>query len=235
MYAALVVLHVIVGLGLIGLILLQQGKGADAGVAFGSGASATVFGARGAASFLTKATVALVVLFFTNSFALNYMGTRVAGQKDIVKELEQPSTDVIESEIKETNDTDDVIKPPSLQDTAPEEIKPAPNSDTPELPAAEQKEDAAPSDDTPAVKGEAAPADITPADTPADSSLAKPNEAETKAEKVESAAPVTKTEKADPPAAESVEKEIKKAAESATVKPEPTKPAAKEKQPEKVK
>ena len=64
MQALFLVLHVLVGIGLITLILLQHGKGADAGAAFGSGASATVFGARGSATFLTKATAVLALLFF---------------------------------------------------------------------------------------------------------------------------------------------------------------------------
>ena len=69
----LLVVHVIVTVLIIGVVLLQHGKGADAGAAFGSGASATVFGSRGSASFLTRATAALATLFFITSLSLAYL------------------------------------------------------------------------------------------------------------------------------------------------------------------
>ena len=61
-------------IGIVGLVLLQRGKGADAGAGFGAGASGTVFGARGSASFLTRATAVLATLFFITSLALAYFG-----------------------------------------------------------------------------------------------------------------------------------------------------------------
>jgi preprotein translocase subunit SecG len=73
MYTILVVVHVLVSVGLIGLVLIQHGKGADAGAAFGSGASGTVFGSRGSANFLTRATAWLAVAFFGLSLALAYI------------------------------------------------------------------------------------------------------------------------------------------------------------------
>ena len=66
----LVIIHLFLAIGLIGLILIQHGKGADAGAAFGSGASATVFGASGSANFLSRATGILALLFFVTSLAL---------------------------------------------------------------------------------------------------------------------------------------------------------------------
>lgn len=74
MYTFVVVVQVIAALAVIGLVLLQQGKGADAGAAFGSGASGTVFGARGSANFLTRATAACATVFFISSLSLTYMG-----------------------------------------------------------------------------------------------------------------------------------------------------------------
>ena len=65
MYTILVVVQVLVAIALIALVLLQQGKGADAGAAFGSGSSGTVFGARGAANFLSTATAWLAAAFFS--------------------------------------------------------------------------------------------------------------------------------------------------------------------------
>src|SRR5256885_13047421 len=73
MHTVLVVVQVFVAIGVIGLILLQQGKGADAGAAFGSGASGTVFGARGAANFLSRATAVLATIFFLSSLTLAYL------------------------------------------------------------------------------------------------------------------------------------------------------------------
>ena len=72
-FTVLLAVHILLALLLIGVILLQQGKGATAGAAFGSGASSTVFGARGSASFLTRLTAILAVLFFSNSLLLAYL------------------------------------------------------------------------------------------------------------------------------------------------------------------
>jgi preprotein translocase subunit SecG len=76
------VVHVVTALGIIGLVLLQHGKGADVGAAFGSGASGSLFGATGSANFLSRATAVLAVVFFLTSLGLAYLAThkpRVAG------------------------------------------------------------------------------------------------------------------------------------------------------------
>ncbi|MEW6354091.1 MAG: preprotein translocase subunit SecG [Pseudomonadota bacterium] len=73
MITALLVIDILVCLALVGLILIQHGKGADVGAAFGSGASQTVFGSQGSASFLTRSTAVLAVLFFVISLALAYL------------------------------------------------------------------------------------------------------------------------------------------------------------------
>jgi len=70
MQTIMLILHVLLALTIIGLVLLQQGKGADAGAAFGSGASGTVFGARGSGSFLTRMTTMFATLFFVTSIGL---------------------------------------------------------------------------------------------------------------------------------------------------------------------
>jgi len=70
------VLHVVVALGIIGLVLLQHGKGADMGSGFGGGASGSLFGATGSANFLSRATAVLAAIFFTLSLALAYVATR---------------------------------------------------------------------------------------------------------------------------------------------------------------
>lgn len=76
MYQIIVVLHVLVAMALIGLVLIQHGKGADIGAAFGSGASGTVFGSQGVGSFLFKFTSGLAIAFFVTSLSLSSMMAR---------------------------------------------------------------------------------------------------------------------------------------------------------------
>ena len=76
MRIVLTVIQVIASAGIIALVLLQRGKGADAGAGFGAGASGTVFGARGATTALSRATAIFAAIFMLNSLALAYMGTR---------------------------------------------------------------------------------------------------------------------------------------------------------------
>ena len=71
-----VVFHVLLALGIVGLVLLQRGRGADAGAGFGAGASGTVFGARGSASFLSRMTAVLATLLFLTSLGLSYLFSR---------------------------------------------------------------------------------------------------------------------------------------------------------------
>jgi preprotein translocase subunit SecG len=72
----LIVLHILTALVIIGLVLLQHGKGADMGSGFGGGASGSLFGATGSANFLSRATAVLAAIFFTLSLALAYVATR---------------------------------------------------------------------------------------------------------------------------------------------------------------
>ena len=81
------VIDVISAVGLIGLILLQQGKGADIGAAFGSGASQTLFGARGSATFLSRVTAALATIFFITSLSLTIIDAREARTKSVTQEV----------------------------------------------------------------------------------------------------------------------------------------------------
>ncbi|GIX22306.1 MAG: hypothetical protein KatS3mg121_1089 [Gammaproteobacteria bacterium] len=89
MHVFLLAIHVLLALALIGLVLIQHGRGADAGAAFGSGASATVFGARGSASFLTKLTTGLAFAFFANSLALAYLSAHQSEQPSLVERAYQ--------------------------------------------------------------------------------------------------------------------------------------------------
>jgi preprotein translocase subunit SecG len=70
-----IVLHVLIALVIIGLVLLQHGKGADMGSGFGGGASGSLFGATGSANFLSRATAVLATLFFLTSLGLAYLAT----------------------------------------------------------------------------------------------------------------------------------------------------------------
>lgn len=88
MQTILVALQLLLGLGLIGLILIQHGKGADMGAAFGSGASATVFGSRGSGSFLSRTTALLATLFFLTSMALGYFAMQTSEQKSLMEGYE---------------------------------------------------------------------------------------------------------------------------------------------------
>jgi preprotein translocase subunit SecG len=93
MQTLLLVIHVLIALALIGLVLIQHGKGADMGAAFGSGASTTVFGARGAGSFLTRTTAVLAALFFATSLGLAFLATRMsqAPSGSVVDSLQTPA------------------------------------------------------------------------------------------------------------------------------------------------
>ncbi len=73
LYNVLLIIQILVALGIIGLVLIQHGKGADAGAAFGGGASGTVFGSKGSGSFLTRLTGILAAVFFANSLMLAWL------------------------------------------------------------------------------------------------------------------------------------------------------------------
>ena len=85
----IVFLHGLLCFAIVALVLLQRGKGADAGAGFGSGASGTVFGARGSATFFSKLTAVLATLFFLTSMSLAWFATRPRDdvQKSIVDSL----------------------------------------------------------------------------------------------------------------------------------------------------
>ncbi|MDD5298195.1 MAG: preprotein translocase subunit SecG [Rhodocyclaceae bacterium] len=88
--------HVLVGLSVIGLVLLQHGKGADMGAAFGSGASGSLFGSTGSANFLSRTTAGLATVFFITSLTLTYMASSKPKAAGSVMEAvkEQPAAPV---------------------------------------------------------------------------------------------------------------------------------------------
>ena len=80
------IIHTLIALGIIGLVLLQRGKGAEAGAAFGAGASGTVFGARGSGSFFSRATAILATAFFATSLTLAFLSSQRSGGPDSLLE-----------------------------------------------------------------------------------------------------------------------------------------------------
>ncbi|MDD5330932.1 MAG: preprotein translocase subunit SecG [Sulfuricella sp.] len=87
------VVHILAALGVIGLVLMQHGKGADMGAAFGSGASGSLFGSSGSANFLSRATAIFAAVFFLTSLGLTYFSshkTRPVGVMESQKNLVQP-------------------------------------------------------------------------------------------------------------------------------------------------
>ncbi|WP_440053155.1 preprotein translocase subunit SecG [Pseudoalteromonas sp. T1lg65] len=91
MYEILLVVYSVVALALIGMVLIQQGKGADMGSSFGAGASATVFGSSGAGNFMTKTTTILASVFFVLSIVLGNLTSGQIKQSDKWENLEAPA------------------------------------------------------------------------------------------------------------------------------------------------
>ena len=91
--------HILVGLSVIGLVLLQHGKGADMGAAFGSGASGSLFGASGSANFMSRTTAVFAAIFFATSLTLSYLASnrpQASGSvMDTVKTVPAPATPAV--------------------------------------------------------------------------------------------------------------------------------------------
>ena len=147
-HTILLVLQVVVAVGLIGIILIQHGKGADAGAAFGSGASSTVFGSQGSGNFLTKTTAVLAFVFLANSLTLAYISTKRIRTEDslminvetAVEETTEAANDM-EMEVPMADDLADMMaddEMPSIPQS-PDEIPAAPeDSDIPTIPTEQQ-------------------------------------------------------------------------------------------------
>lgn len=90
MREVILVIDILAALGIIGLVLLQQGKGADMGAAFGSGASQSLFGARGSANFLTRATAVLATVFFLANMTLAWMASKQTTPPSVTTVIEEP-------------------------------------------------------------------------------------------------------------------------------------------------
>jgi preprotein translocase subunit SecG len=84
METAVLVIHVLVAIAIVGLVLLQHGKGADVGAAFGGGASGSVFGSTGSANFLSRTTAILALVFFLTSMGLTYLSHRKPDNRGVM-------------------------------------------------------------------------------------------------------------------------------------------------------
>ena len=95
MYSLVLAINVLSGLGVIGLVLMQHGKGADMGAAFGSGSSGSLFGATGSSNFLSKATGALAAVFFITCLGLNYLAGSQPHSSSVVDSIKlEPKSEV---------------------------------------------------------------------------------------------------------------------------------------------
>ncbi|TDU32813.1 protein translocase subunit secG [Panacagrimonas perspica] len=130
MHTVLVVVQVLVAVALIGLVLIQHGKGADAGAAFGSGASGTVFGARGAANFLTRTTAWLAAAFFASSLGLAYLVNDRTGRTSgsVTDQIETPAPGPVTEEPRL------IIPAPAEAPAAVAPQAPAPAEEAPKVP-----------------------------------------------------------------------------------------------------
>jgi preprotein translocase subunit SecG len=122
----LLIIHTLIALSIIGLVLIQRGKGADAGAAFGAGASGTVFGARGSSSFFSRATAVLAAAFFATSLTLAYLSSqRTSGPESLLEnapavETEQalpaapPADEQLPAALPELEDAEPAAEDPGL-------------------------------------------------------------------------------------------------------------------------
>jgi preprotein translocase subunit SecG len=131
------IVHTLIALGIIALVLLQRGKGADAGAAFGAGASGTVFGARGSGSFFSRATAVLATAFFASSLTLAYLSSQRGGEQESLlegapaveaEEIAPAEVDVPDEDMPVLDPVEDVVEAvegetdmPALEDEAPAE------------------------------------------------------------------------------------------------------------------
>ncbi len=109
--------HTFIAVMIIVLVLLQRGKGADAGAAFGAGASGTVFGARGSTSFFSRMTAILAVAFFASSLTLAYLSSQTSGMPDSLIE-DAPAAEQAEAPVMDASPEDEMPALPSLDTEA---------------------------------------------------------------------------------------------------------------------
>jgi len=143
LYNVLLILQILVALSIIGLVLIQHGKGADAGAAFGGGAAGTVFGSKGSGNFLSRATAVLAAVFFANSLLLAWITAH-------------PDSGAGNSVVP-VSVTDSVVKDESATEAV---MVPSVPSDVPQSVGATSKEEAVISDGVPSEGTTDKPSDV---------------------------------------------------------------------------
>ena len=129
LYQSLIIAYLIVSICLIGLVLIQQGKGADMGASFGAGSSATIFGSSGSGNFLTKATTWLAIAFFVISLVLGNLTANKIKSTDEWNNLNTPVEQTIPSDSSIPTDS---LDPKSIENTdVPASTEKANDSDVP--------------------------------------------------------------------------------------------------------
>jgi len=91
MSLAVLIVHVLAAAGIIGLVLMQHGKGADMGAAFGSGSAGSLFGASGSANFLSRSTAVFAVIFFLTSMGLSYLSFEKSSSVGVMSTHQEPA------------------------------------------------------------------------------------------------------------------------------------------------
>ena len=119
METLILVLHVAAALCVIGLVLLQHGKGADMGAAFGSGSAGSLFGSSGSANFLSRTTAVIAAVFFLTSLGLTYVASHKARPEGVMSTHEEAPVDPAKA-----------IPAPSSTVPAPSSTVPAPNGES---------------------------------------------------------------------------------------------------------
>jgi preprotein translocase subunit SecG len=107
----ILVFHVLLALGLIALVLIQHGRGADMGAAFGAGASGSVFGSRGAGTFMSRVTGILAALFFLTSLGLAYLSTTAVQSRSVSERIAEPAPAQEEVTVEPEMPSDDEVPP----------------------------------------------------------------------------------------------------------------------------
>ena len=124
MQQILLIVQILIAVGLVAMVLLQQGRGADAGASFGGGSSGSLFGSRGPASFLSKLTAGLAALFFANSLALAYISSHSIERRSVVERVQSES--MSEDSGLRSEDVDVPTLPGGSGDSAMQDVPQAP-------------------------------------------------------------------------------------------------------------
>ncbi len=124
MQTLVLVIHVLAAAGIVVLVLLQHGKGADMGAAFGSGSAGSLFGSAGAANFLSRTTAVLAAVFFATSLGLTYFSTSTTKTGGVTQQMEAPAKPAgIENKLD--------VKPAAPAPSAPAPAAPEKSSEIP--------------------------------------------------------------------------------------------------------